>query len=414
MRFDTIIIGGGLSGLVCGIRLQEAGQDCMIISTGQNAMHFSSGSFDLLNRDMDGNPISEPHKAMANLKECHPYSKIGPEKILRYSGEVKDFFNKAGVNLKGSPEINSRMLSPLGTLRQAWLTFEDVELFENDKFDVGRKVLIANVKGYLDFNTKFIADGLEAYGHKCRIVDIDMPAFDRLRSNPSEMRSVNIAGVMEKPEIIAEFAECVTVDLEDEDTVVLPAVFGLKDTKAIEEIRRLLPVRTVFIGTMPPSIPGLRSQLQLKKHFEALGGTMLIGDEVINPEIEENKIKCVRSCNLGEVRLEADNFVLASGSYFSKGLKATPEAIIEPLFGLDTDFADGRDKWYDEDFFKPQAYLGFGVRTDSLFHPALGGKTIENLYAIGAVLGGYNPVELGCGAGVAIMTAFNVADSIIG
>ena len=57
MRYDTIIIGGGLSGLTAGITLASAGKRVCIVSAGQSSLHFNSGSFDLLVYDNNGNVV---------------------------------------------------------------------------------------------------------------------------------------------------------------------------------------------------------------------------------------------------------------------------------------------------------------------------------------------------------------------
>ena len=86
MKFDTIIIGGGLSGLTAGIELSRNGQKCLIVSSGQSALHFFSGSFELYG--MDGDPF----KAMESLTPQHPYSMIGLEKLRALADGVKPFF----------------------------------------------------------------------------------------------------------------------------------------------------------------------------------------------------------------------------------------------------------------------------------------------------------------------------------
>ena len=56
--------------------------------------------------------------------------------------------------------------------------------------------------------------------------------------------------------------------------------------------------------------------------------------------------------------------------------------------------------------------MHYGVKTDENLHAIKGGTVIQNLYAIGSVMGVSHP-RFGFGAGLAIRSAFHVTDQIV-
>ena len=210
-----------------------------------------------------------------------------------------------------------------------------------------------------------------------------------------------------------EFGSKVKELCQGEDRVILPDVFGLDDRIVTKWLGEMIPAEVMFVGTMPPSVPGIRAQMRLKKTFESLGGTFLSGDVAINPVFDEDRVVAVHTANLGSIELRADNFVLASGGLFGKGLDASPQKLSEQVFGLDVDCPADRSRLCDEDFFAPHGFAGIGVSCDDSFRPFRNGRIVENLYVAGSEVGGCDSLYEGSGAGVAIMTAMSVAESII-
>ena len=371
MRYDAVIIGGGLAGLTAGISLQKAGKNTAIVSTGQSALYFFSGSFE-------------------SLQEPSP--------------EIQSLFSEAGIRLHYQPGVR---LMPMGTFKESALALEDVSLFPTPQF--GKKVLIINFMAYHDFFSSFLAEGLEKQGMECRIRFLNLGDLVQPELSPNQMRAVQIARKMDQ--VWEKVVQEVRVLLKDEDTVVLPQVFGLEDASIPERIRQGIPARVVFAGTLPPSVPGIRTQMLLKKRYEVLGGTYLMGDRVTGAHVYEDVVQNVVTKHLDRHYLEAGHFILASGGFFSKGLISNPFKIYEPLFELDMDYDTDRNAWYDPTFANHQPYLHFGVKTDANLRPCRKGVPVKNLYVIGSILGETHP-ELGSGAGLAIRSALQVTQQI--
>lgn len=406
MKFDTIIIGGGLCGLTAGIELSRKGQKCLIVSSGQSALHFFSGSFELCSLS------DNPYDAMSSFDETHPYSRIGIERVRDLAAEVKPFFKEVGITLKGAKDANHWRITPLGILKRAWLTMDEYATIPSDGKVQWKKVALLNIDGFLDFHPSCIAGGLSEIGIDTVVKIISMPELERLRNNPTEMRSTNIAKTL-TGDLINVMAARINEYAKDVDAVFMPAVVGLDGCSEVVRLKEYVDRPLHFISTLPPSVPGIRLQLMLKRHFQKLGGIYMLGDSVTGGEFEGGSLKAITTRNHGESRFEADNFILASGSLFSKGLVSDMDVVREPVFGLDVDFLTGRSLWYNKNMFDTQPYMSFGVSVGKDFHVLRNGAEVDNLYAAGAVLSGANALKEGSGAGISILTALHVSSLIL-
>ena len=415
MKFDTVIIGGGLAGLVCGISLAKSGQRCAIISSGQSALHFSSGSLDLLSQLPDGSAVESPTKAIEELAKQskeHPYAKLGAERFAELAEQSKELLQWAGVDTVGSSECNHYRLTPVGVLKPTWLTFRG---YVNSDVATGlkwKRVALFNAEGFLDFYPQFLRDELRALGTICEVHTFNLPELEQIRQNPTEMRSANVARLFDSDEAIDALAEIIRSQMGDVEAVLLPAVLGVDCHDGVKRLEERLGLEVAVVATLPPSVPGLQVQTLLRRYFQELGGVYLPGDTVVGYKAEGDRIEAVYTSNHGDIGFRADNFVLATGSFFSGGLEADNEKVVEPLFGVDVAYDENRQKWYDRDLFKAQGYESFGVRCDENFNAQRAGRTVDNLYAVGACLAGFNGVKDGCGAGVSMLTALHVADVI--
>lgn len=406
MKYDDIIIGGGLSGLLCAISLAEKGRKCLIISQGQSTLNFSSGSFEFINTE-EGEDFEQ---AVAALPSRHPYQKIGVDRLPRLRTSVAGLLDRAGIRTVGENERNHLRITPFGALKQTWLSLAEMTHFQKD--ELPGRVLVVDIRGFLDFNASFIASSLGQMGIQADTCEVYVQETERLRDNASEFRSANIARVF-NGYTIDRLACAINEKATDVDFILLPAVFGLDNEEPACRILKKLNKPAAFIPTMSPSVPGIRLQRLLKQRFISLGGMFLSADTVCGGEMVDGRLVSVCALNHGDTRFEADNFIFACGSFFSNGLKATQDKVYEPILGLDVEYEGSHGEWFDPDVYAEQPYMRFGVRTDQRLNVSLDGKTLENAYAVGQLLSGASPIKSGCTGGVSAISAVYVAEIIL-
>ena len=425
MIYDCLIIGGGLAGLICGIKCVSDGLRTAIISGGMNSLHFSSGSIDIAGYTSRGEVIKKPFEYLkTELKENeeHPYAKTGIPGIRGSIGFLTEILSGQGINLNHNNEFNHFHITTLGTLKPTYLSQESVfstELTEIVKSQ--KKIAILNFKGFRDYYPDQTAANLKknALFKEAEIIlgDISLPYYTNTEKNLHEFRSIDLARIFETERYLPRIAEEIKKASAGASIVSLPAFIGINNYKTIRKKLESLTGKFIYeIPSLPPSILGLRLDHALKNSFINLGGEYIAGDRVVSGAIRNSQVEFLTTKNSGSIPLKSRFYVLTTGSFFSGGLSAGFDSISEPVFGLKVKYDSKRSKWYNDRFFDKRShpFLGYGVQTDSRFNPVSeNGKTVKNLFCAGSVLSGYNPVRDASGGGIAVATGFKCAERII-
>lgn len=422
MKFDSIVIGGGMAGLSAALRLAEAGQKTLLMASGQSALHFSSGSVDLL--ESEGDPRAALPAFMAAHPD-HPYSKVGMQNIEGSLADLQRHCAEEGLPLMRQ-EHNHQRLTPIGTLKSTWLSPDTCACMTDAPSPDA--ILLATLEGFRDFHPALAAANLATHARfaHSRILtgEIRLPQLAQFSRNPHEFRSADIARLFDKQgpgqqDLLADLAREISRMVQGCGVpgcrhIVLPACLSLGLVgPRLSELERRTGCTIKEVATMPPSLIGMRMQEALKRRVMALGGTFLTSERVLGARYDGDKVIGVHSQHGEDQLFEADHFVLASGSFFSRGLESRLGGIREPIFDADVLSLAERDAWAGRRLFDHHPFMGFGVKTDERLRVLRGGRPLTNLYGAGSVLAHYDPIKEGSGSGVAVATGWQAAGHIL-
>jgi len=325
---------------------------------------------------------------------------------------VKLLFSDSGIEMTGSANANHWRITPMGVAKPAWLTLNDHLRIDDLNNLPAKHLALMCVRGFFDLPNAMLAQGLRDLGFEVDMIEFTTDDITSLRRSPSEMRATSLAKRLVSNHALQRVADQLNSLAGDADMVLMPSVFGQTDSSDFQTLQAMTRKPLRLVATLPPSVAGMRMMTQLRHYFRMLGGTYLMGDTAVSGTFEGDKLTSVTTAKLGDMPLKADNFVLATGSFVSRGLRADYERVYEPVLGVDLDVDNDREHWTSFGVLQPQAYFGYGVATDEQLRCLKNGKPIQNLRAIGSVLSGHDSVKMGDGTGVSLMTAIAAADHI--
>jgi glycerol-3-phosphate dehydrogenase subunit B len=446
---EIIVIGGGLSGTTAALRAAALGRDVVLVRKGYGTTAARSGAFNVLGGTahetfdlLAGEHYDPAHELFSLLKSrpIHPYrwfldTQAGGAAAAwetfrpRFEAASSFFFDRltrAGYTLAGGIEAMTAHVTTQGTFR--WTNFTPLSVHRGDVSSWERaRVAFVGIDGVDTFDPAFAGRSLAT------LIGEDKPsAIDTLttRTLPlpwarprGGLHPCEAARDLDEPNRRESFVALVESALAGSvlTHLVISPVLGIEhhlETLDLLEKRTGLRVSEPLVP-VPHAIHGLRLQKALDRALET-SPVRVVNARVTGAEVSRSWIRTLEARgDGGPVRLRAKHYVLATGRFFGGGLVGrgtVQEAIFDlPVFHQTSPVRERPVfSLLRPDFWSRQPAFEAGLRVSRDLRPLRedGKVALENLRAVGMILGGYDAALDGTGSGVDLMTGFEAGQQL--
>ena len=430
----AVVIGGGLAGCAAALELAAHGVTVELVRAAPGASALGWGTLDVAGasplrrgglplRDTPGGAPLAPARRLelaALGNPAHPYALLWPggafeTEVTEGAAALDGWLAPSGLRVTGRVGQTRWLADVHGALRAADFAFSGAG--EGDLAGAD-EVALVDIPGLAGYEARAALRTLAAErnavqrgGLPLQLLRLELPpALRALAGTPARL-----AHALEGPAAREALRPLLAGFGAEGRLVLFPPVLGLDGAERVRGwLREAIGCRIgELVGSPVLALAGWRLDRALQDAL-VRGGVVLRTGTARSVEHADGRARSVRVETNGEDRVLAlDALVVATGRYVGGGIGERDGALREALLGLPLFDLGGRRidgvpprRWIRRDYEGEQPLFAAGVRCDARLRPtgADGTPRLENLFAAGELLGGFDPARERTGLGVALLT----------